>query len=53
MWEARGGGDVYQVTFADDSEVAAACALLVHDPTIALRDLLEALGAEEDDDAAA
>lgn len=51
VWEVRDVGDVYHVTFADESEVAAACALLVHDPTITLRDLLEALGAEEDGDA--
>lgn len=46
VWRAADETGQYDVTFADEAEVAAACALLRHDPTIRLRDLLEALGAE-------
>ncbi len=48
VWLAADEAGRYEIEFADESEVAAACALLSHDPAIRLRDLLEALGAEEE-----
>lgn len=49
LWRVRDAdGNAYEVDFWDGAELSAACALLRHDPTVSPRDVLIALGAEED-----